>query len=327
MAYPGLDSAAVIPAQAAKSAGYVVIARYINQSFTKYELDTLNNAGLVFLPIYEESGRPGSFADGQRQGRNAKALLDKLGLSDYGCAFTDDVSGASYATCKAWAQGIRSTFPNHIVYYGPNYIGDQLVDEGVVDSVWIEGAFSFSRPYPNGGNPPSAKHACGIQYPTQVSIGGVTCDKNDFFSLPWLPGNSTPSNPGTIDEEGELMAAKDEILTGVQNIVNDALNKLGGWEQDTRTVVVDGVEHQLSDNITEAGWSSRPYPFKYDDGPETYFLVPSSNSLTGVGRSWIPDTNTFGQLTKVLLNPHVITFPAAARAEHDRLYPVLNKPT
>lgn len=218
----GLDSAARFSAAAAKAAGYDVGARYINQNFTGIELADYNAHGLTLLPIYEESGKPGSFADGQRQGRNALNLLTRLGLADYGCAFTDDVSGYPYAQVKPWVQGIRSVFPNHLVYYGPAHIGDQLCDEGIADSVWIEGAFSYSRPY-IPGKTPTARHACGVQFPPPyVTIGGVTCDRNDFYSTPWLPGHST-STPTTESDwfdmatQADLKAVlmDDEVLSAI----------------------------------------------------------------------------------------------------------------
>ena len=127
----GLDSAARFSAAAAKAAGYDIGCRYINQTFTASELADYQANGLIFLPIYEESGKPGNFADGARQGANALRLLTTLGIPTYGCAFTDDVSGAPYSVVREWVRGIKSTFPNHIVYYGPSDKGDQLVDEGL----------------------------------------------------------------------------------------------------------------------------------------------------------------------------------------------------
>ncbi len=196
----GVDSAARFSAAAAKAAGYDVGARYINQTFTASELADYNANSLILLPIYEESGKPGNFADGQRQGANALRLLTALGIPQYGCAFTDDVSGASYPVVREWVRGIKSTFPNHIVYYGPADKGDQLVDEGLAGSVWIEGAWSYSPGY-KPGVPPTARHACGVQYPGTVYVGGVACDANVFYSTPWVPGSTpTPTTPPEDDD-------------------------------------------------------------------------------------------------------------------------------
>lgn len=229
----GVDSAARFSAAAAKAAGYDVGARYINQTFTRAELDDYNANGLILLPIYEESGKPGSYADGQRQGANALRLLTALGIPTYGCAFTDDVSGASYAVVREWVRGIKSTFPNHLVYYGPADKGDQLCDEGLADSVWIEGAFSYSRPYVPG-QAPTARHACGIQYPPPYAvIGGVTCDRNDFYSTPWLPGAQPPppEDDVTLEELQQELSNQDARTKAyIDAKIADVLQQLDGHD-------------------------------------------------------------------------------------------------
>lgn len=210
----GLDSAARFSAAAAKAAGYDIGCRYINQTFTASELADYQANGLIFLPIYEESGKPGNFADGARQGANALRLLTTLGIPTYGCAFTDDVSGAPYSVVREWVRGIKSTFPNHIVYYGPSDKGDQLVDEGLAGSVWIEGAWSYSPGY-RPGVAPTARHACGIQYPPPYAvIGGVQCDFNDFYSTPWLPGAQPPppEDDVTLEELQQELSNQDARL-------------------------------------------------------------------------------------------------------------------
>lgn len=145
--------------------------------------------------------------------------------------------------------------------------------------------------------------------------------------------------PGAVNQqplppppEGLTMAQYEDIMGGIarlEKVLGTNLQMEGQWEQDTRTIVIDGVEqvvHQQAGAITEAGWSSRPYPFRYDDGPDTYFFVPSASSPSGVGRSWIPSEDERAVLTKVLLNPHVQVLPSNERAVHDKLYPCVNPP-
>lgn len=218
----GVDSAARFSAKAAKDAGYSIGARYINQSFNKAELADYQANGLTLLPIYEENGKPGNFADGARQGTNAKRILEGLGLSGWGCVFTDDVSGASLSTCREWARGIRSTFPWHFVYYGPAHIIDALGDEGLIDSGWIEGAYSYSAGWRPGGPKPSSRHACGIQFPPPyVYVGSVECDYNEFDKAPWVPGQ------GNTTKDWFDMATKDELKDAVREVMKEDEVKSG----------------------------------------------------------------------------------------------------
>ncbi len=224
----GADSAARFSAQAAVGAGYSIGARYVNQSFGAAELADYQQHGLILLPIYEESGRPGSYSDGQRQGDRARHILEGLGLSGYGCVFTDDVSNAPINVCRDWAKGIRSTFPFYLVYYGPNTIIDTLADERVIDSGWVEGAWGFSSGYnPRNPQPPACRHACGVQYPNQYKVGGVTVDYNTFSGAPWLPGSKqvevlNPTAPAVITEEFCYMAAtKDELKDALREVITE----------------------------------------------------------------------------------------------------------
>ncbi|HUW00778.1 MAG TPA: M23 family metallopeptidase [Acidimicrobiales bacterium] len=74
--------------------------------------------------------------------------------------------------------------------------------------------------------------------------------------------------------EDEPMSAQDVAeLTALIN-ANDARlrNDLGVWEHDTRTVVINGVEHKLNAPIAAAGWASRPYLVGIEGEPAVYDL-------------------------------------------------------
>lgn len=139
-----------------------------------------------------------------------------------------------------------------------------------------------------------------------------------------------PPQPSPQPPEGLTMGQYEDIMAGLARLeqtLGTNLQLEGQWEQDTRKVVVEGVEQTVNAQagaVTEAGWSSRPYPFHYEGSPEVFFFVPSASSPSGVARSWVPSQEVLADLRKVLLNPHVQTFPASARPVHDKLYPVLN---
>lgn len=181
-------------------AGYRGFAGYLGRNLTRSYVQRLQARGHFILPIYEEDGTPGNangipepsdFADGARQGRIANSLIASIPeLFGYGCAFTDDVSRASYEEVREWVKGIRSTFLGPIIYYGPAHYGDRLFTEGLIAAVWVEGAWGFSPGYnPRNPQPPHCEHACGWQFPLQPKIGGVPVDYNEFYTFPWLPGH------------------------------------------------------------------------------------------------------------------------------------------
>lgn len=269
----GLDSAARFSAAAAKNAGYSIGGRYINQSFGANELADYQANGLILLPIYEESGKPGSYSDGQRQGDRARHLLEGLGLSGWGCAFTDDVSNAPLPVCASWTAGMRTTFPWSLGYYGPNFIIDGLFDLGNIDWGWIEGAWSFSSGYnPRNPQPPTARHAVGCQYPSpQPVIGGVICDYNTFEeSTPWLPGNSG----GDTLSAAEVQAINDHTDQAVAAMQS----QIGTWQQEQSQVVINGILN--SQRLTDVGWSGREYFYRASDSADVYEIlrVPSGRS-------------------------------------------------
>lgn len=140
---------------------------------------------------------------------------------------------------------------------------------------------------------------------------------------------SIPNPPTPIPPEGFTMAQYDDLMAAIarlEHTLGTNLQLEGQWEQDTRTVVIDGITQVVDGKagaVTEAGWSSRPYAFRYDGQPETYFLVPA-NVPGGVGRRWITSQDELAFLTRVLLNPHVQVLPASTASDHDKLYPVVN---
>lgn len=110
------------------------------------------------------------------------------------------------------------------------------------------------------------------------------------------------------------MATKEEL----QEIVNNAVATLAGFEQDTRTVVIDGVEQAVAPNIVEAGWASRTYPFKFDDNDAVFYHVDE-------GIRWIKNGADLSFLTRTKLNPHVQVFPASAKADILKNHPIVGE--
>lgn len=124
----------------------------------------------------------------------------------------------------------------------------------------------------------------------------------------WPGGTPTPITPPeglTMDQFAELLAGQAKILA-----LLSPLEFVDDWEQDTRKVIIAGVEHIVHGQagaITEAGWSSRPYPFRFAGSDAVFYLDAAGNAR------WIRDPADYEFLTRVLLNPHTVDLPAEAR--------------
>jgi hypothetical protein len=127
------------------------------------------------------------------------------------------------------------------------------------------------------------------------------------------PGTPNTATPPTAPE-GLTMGQYEDIMSGIARLeqkLGTNLSLAGDWENDTRRIVVDGVEQLITrkaGETVEAGWSSRPYPFGFDGSPEQFWI-------DGQGQSrWIEDEADRTVLVRVLLNPHTQWFPAGTKA-------------
>ena len=121
------------------------------------------------------------------------------------------------------------------------------------------------------------------------------------------------------------MAEYESIMSALARIEKTMGTNLGleaQWEQDTRLVTVEGTAAKLAGPVTEAGWSSRSYPFKVAGRDDVWHLVPTAEGR--LVRRHIDGDGEFDVLTKVLLNPHVVELPAEAEVLLDRHYPVVD---
>lgn len=142
---------------------------------------------------------------------------------------------------------------------------------------------------------------------------------------------ATPTSPAEIPTNvGELTVAQyEDIMAGlarVEKALGTNLALEGQWENDTRKIVIDGVEYALSDNITEAGWSSRGYMFKIAGKPEVWELVYVDGAPRRRHVNGDPKYAGFTEaqfLSMVKNNPHIVELPVAAEVMLNDLYPVL----
>jgi len=237
-----LDSAAHIPAQAAAAAGYVGVLRYLGfagdgRRLDRAELDAYFEAGLAVALIREENGREllGGTDAGHRLGQHASQLADELGWPhDRPVYLTQDTGFArSQWGAVRDAIGTAGTY-RPLSFYGGGDLGDWLVDQGVIPSFWLAGAFSWTstwsgRRWDPNADPipqiPATRHAVIAQTPEQPAAGGVTCDRNIILGPDW--GQYHPDHPiapleddvPLTDAEIDRIAASSaqkvmEILTG-----------------------------------------------------------------------------------------------------------------
>lgn len=99
-------------------------------------------------------------------------------------------------------------------------------------------------------------------------------------------------------------------LDRIETKLGTNLSLEADWENDTRSVIINGVEMLITrqaGEITEAGWASRSYPVKFDDSPAVLYHDQG-------GLRWVKSQEDLVFLTRTLLNPHVQEFPASERA-------------
>jgi hypothetical protein len=322
-----------------KNLGFVGIMRYLSyepgKNLSAGERDSFHNAGLGIGLVWESTanrpiyGASAGAADGAVANQQANALGLPLDRPIY-FAMDTDYRRADFPVIAAYFRAAKERIGGRPIgaYIGADFI-DWAKPAGVIDYGWIAGAFSWSHEFwKGGGTLPYTPHANLIQLPQLILNGTVDENhtlKDDYGQWPfsgssaWTPTGKTPEQ---IEEE-ELMAAKDEIIAAI----NNAVNTLGGWENDTRKAVVDGVDSDLAPKVTAAGWSSRPYPFKFADAPDVWFFVPftDKNGKLGLGRYHIASQAHLSVLTRTLLNPNIqtITDPAEVQAIKDN-NPVIN---
>lgn len=136
--------------------------------------------------------------------------------------------------------------------------------------------------------------------------------------------NSAPKEVEWVRED-LTMAQFEDIMAGIarlEKVMGTNLSMEAGWHNDTRVVVLNGIEYQVSRQagaITEAGWSSRPYPFEFEGAPEVFYLNEDGDSV------WIRDPSDFEFLTKVRLNPNKVKFPMEAREAVLENHPLVGK--
>lgn len=99
---------------------------------------------------------------------------------------------------------------------------------------------------------------------------GASTGPHDHFEL-WIGGavidpephieavrNRPPLPPAPPPEELD-MSAEANLTAKIDSSTQQILNSLGIPQGTSVKVEIDGIEHDLADNITEAGWSGREY--------------------------------------------------------------------
>lgn len=201
-----LDSASPIPAFAARSAGYVGVARYLSayipKAITKGELAGYRQVGLVVVLVYEDGAQDalGGANAGTAHGRIAAQQVAGLGLpaSDVVVyvAVDFDVQPTEYAEVAAFLNGFQSSSGCVVApYASAPFIAwwfEQHPAYGWVSAGWTHGV--------------SVPHAQIVQEVRQVDVGGVTCDVNtitaaDFGQWPRVDvSGADPVDTGTTND-------------------------------------------------------------------------------------------------------------------------------
>jgi hypothetical protein len=163
-----------------------------------------------------------------------------------------------------------------------------------------------------------------------------TCDENAVLDADWGQHNyNGPKTPG----DDSLSA--DEV-TDLKTYMDQKFDQQTQFHTDDRTVIINGVEYELGQDITEAGWASRPYFFGYgmvvkdETGknlivadpakPQRYEWLRSADAPHGKYRVWIEDPNELAEFVTTGLNPHPVLFHPDREAVHDQKFPYLVPP-
>lgn len=212
MAYWLDYSAARLTGPTVKNAGYTGAVRYIddinnpNLRQTKHttpaEYQSLVSAGLGVRLVFEvTTGDPdGGYARGVAYAQRAKAGADALGYSGVIYFCEDRPTTPSVANWRAYLQGAISVLGrSRVGAYG--FFGAMDAANGYVDHFWQAGARRDLRPFVQLWQDNN----------TQVSVGGVTCDRNLVIadlSAPAGGGGSAPSSVATSarNEERTVLA-------------------------------------------------------------------------------------------------------------------------
>lgn len=165
---------------------------------------------------------------------------------------------------------------------------------------------------------------------------GDTCDENVVLKGDWGQHNyNGPKTPG----DDSLSA---EEVTDLKEYMDQKFDQQTQYHTDDRTVIISGVEYALGQDITEAGWASRPYYFGYgkvvtdETGkkwivedpakPERYEWLRSADAPHGKYRVWIEDPNELTEFIVTGMNPHPVFFHPDREAVHDQKFPYLVAP-
>lgn len=170
--------------------------------------------GAVTLMILEDNGYMQSREQGKADGLKAARLMRELGRDPAKevVFFTID-HGPPYNVPAVvdYMEGTRDAGIGNRGFYGPNTLGDMLVDQGHAEAFWGAGAWSWGTGYTNSSTPPPSKHAKGWQWPKYVTVGGVTTDYNTFNdNLDWISQTSTTEDevtPQDIEAVAQRVAA------------------------------------------------------------------------------------------------------------------------
>jgi hypothetical protein len=150
------------------------------------------------------------------------------------------------------------------------------------------------------------------------------------------PATSPPAVPDPGDADDMFSDTDRQTLAQIKSDVEVAGglgvgDVLATWENDTRSVIVNGVEMitaqsdaVLTDKVIQAGWASRPYPFCYRGHPAVFMWADTGDGR-GLGREWIKDQAELADLVQTRLNPAVIVFPFERKAVHDSRFPMIGE--
>ncbi len=194
-------------AKALKAAGYNFVCRYLVpesmawKRLTKIEAETLTNAGLSIVSVYEASangalkGTMQGTKDGKAAYAEAKTVGQPAGSTIY-FAVDFDAQSKDYSIIEAYLKAAQAQIPGYNVgVYGSYAICEEMHKRGI-KYCWQTYAWSRGK---------KSQHTNIYQYKNDQTVNGVTCDLNESFGSEGFWNLKPVSKEMTYNEAMEVI--------------------------------------------------------------------------------------------------------------------------